>query len=148
MVKKIKYTNRYNEVYTFTKTEDGNILWEGDFEWCRYGWPNVYGDAYAAYCQDTEPELRISLEQFREAVHEPVYDQDGSYVSMSVISQMYAPLVYSDKTKINMVDPSGGPYLHAGQDMGVFNEFFKGMKIEQFKQVPEGYLILIENEQN
>lgn len=110
MVKKIKYTNRYNEVYTFTKTEDGNILWEGDFEWCRY----------------------------------------GSYVSMSVISQMYAPLVYSDKTKINMVDPSGGPYLHAGQDMGVFNEFFKGMKIEKFEKTDNNnvWKIIIKNEQN
>lgn len=130
----VKYSNRYNQVHTFTKTEDGNILWEGDFEWCRYGWPNVYDDAYAAYCEDTESELRISLEQFREAVHEPIYDQNDKFVSMSTISQMYAPLVYSDKNKINVLDPTGGPYLHSGQDMGLFDESFKGMKIEKFEK--------------
>ena len=27
-----KYRNRYGDIYTFTKQEDGNVLWEGDFE--------------------------------------------------------------------------------------------------------------------
>ena len=27
-----KYENRYGDVYTFTKQEDGNVLWEGNFE--------------------------------------------------------------------------------------------------------------------
>lgn len=26
-----KYTNRYGDEFTFTKQEDGNVLWEGDF---------------------------------------------------------------------------------------------------------------------
>ena len=33
-----KYINRYGDIYTFTPTEDGNILWEGNFKYCRYGW--------------------------------------------------------------------------------------------------------------
>ena len=32
-----KYRNRYGEVYTFTKQKDGNVLWEGDFEYIRAG---------------------------------------------------------------------------------------------------------------
>ena len=32
-----KYTNRYGDVYTFTKQEDGNVLWEGNFKHCRFG---------------------------------------------------------------------------------------------------------------
>ena len=32
-----KYENRYGDVYTFTKLEDGNVLWEGDFERMRAG---------------------------------------------------------------------------------------------------------------
>ena len=32
-----KYENRYGEVYTFTKQEDGNVLWEGKFERMRAG---------------------------------------------------------------------------------------------------------------
>ncbi len=39
---KVEYKNRYGDVHTFTKTEDGNILWEGNFEYSRSGCPNVY----------------------------------------------------------------------------------------------------------
>ena len=33
----MEYRNRYGDVYTFTKQEDGNVLWEGDFEFIRSG---------------------------------------------------------------------------------------------------------------
>jgi hypothetical protein len=33
-----KYENRYGDTYTFTKQEDGNVLWEGNFEHCRFGY--------------------------------------------------------------------------------------------------------------
>ena len=33
----MEYNNRYNDVYTFTKQEDGNVLMEGKFEWMRFG---------------------------------------------------------------------------------------------------------------
>jgi hypothetical protein len=42
-----------------------------------------------------------------------------------------------------MIDPSGGPYMHSGYDMGMFDESLKGMIVEEFKSVPEGYLIKI-----
>lgn len=35
MTKPYTYTNRYRDVFTFTPTEDGNILWEGEFEYYR-----------------------------------------------------------------------------------------------------------------
>jgi hypothetical protein len=31
----MEFKNRYGDVYTFTKQEDGNVLWEGNFEWMR-----------------------------------------------------------------------------------------------------------------
>lgn len=31
------YRNRYGDNYTFTKQKDGNVLWEGDFEYIRSG---------------------------------------------------------------------------------------------------------------
>lgn len=37
MNKKVAYENRYGDVYTFTKQEDGNVLWEGNFEHMRAG---------------------------------------------------------------------------------------------------------------
>ena len=33
----MEYRNRYGDTYTFTKQEDGNVLWEGDFEFMRSG---------------------------------------------------------------------------------------------------------------
>tara|TARA_R110000787_G_scaffold199162_1_gene310202 strand:+ start:90 stop:407 length:318 start_codon:yes stop_codon:yes gene_type:complete len=33
----MEYNNRYNDVYTFTKQEDSNVLMEGKFEWMRAG---------------------------------------------------------------------------------------------------------------
>ena len=34
----VEYKNRYGDVYTFTKQEDGNVLWEGEFKYCRFGY--------------------------------------------------------------------------------------------------------------
>ena len=34
---KCRYRNRYGDIYTFTKQKDGNVLWEGDFEYLRAG---------------------------------------------------------------------------------------------------------------
>jgi hypothetical protein len=142
-MKKVKYTNRYNDVFTFSKTDDGNILFEGEFKWMRCGWPNVYTEAYEAYCVDVDTDERMTMGEFKKEVHESVYDSEGKYVSMSDTSVKYAKLVYSDKSKIDMIDASGGPYLHSGYDMGMFDESFKGMIIEEFKSAPEGYLIMI-----
>ena len=33
----VKLRNRYGDTYTFTKQEDGNVLWEGPFEYMRAG---------------------------------------------------------------------------------------------------------------
>tara|TARA_R110000823_G_scaffold255749_1_gene377744 strand:+ start:127 stop:438 length:312 start_codon:yes stop_codon:yes gene_type:complete len=33
----VKLRNRYGDTYTFTKQEDGNVLWEGPFEYMRTG---------------------------------------------------------------------------------------------------------------
>lgn len=140
MNQSVKYSNRYNSVYTLTKTQDGNILWKGDFQWCRYGWPNVYDDAYNKYLEDGG---QLSLKDFIEQLYKSVYDSENNYISATEINQKYGSLVYSDKDKIDMVDPSGGPYLSGGTNMGMFDESFKGMIIEEFKQVPEGYLIVI-----
>ena len=131
---KIEIKNRYNDIYTFTKVDEG-VLMEGDFKWIRCGWPNVYEEAYEAYCIDTsEP---ISLEEFKREVHH--YDT----FKAGKIAKKYAPLIRSDKTKIDMVDPSGGPYLHSGMDLGYVSPKLKGMIIDSFVSNKEGFLIKI-----
>jgi hypothetical protein len=139
-MEKIEYINRYNDVFTFSKTEDGNVLFEGEFKWMRCGWPNVYTEAYEAYCANTDTDERMTMGEFKKAVHE--YDPET--FKSTPLSKQYAKLVYSDQSRIDMIDPSGGPYMHSGHDMGMFDKSFNGMVIKEFKSTPEGYLIIIE----
>jgi hypothetical protein len=138
-MEKIEYTNRYNDVFTFSKTEDGNILFEGEFKWMRCGWPNVYDNAYDAYCADTDTDERMTMGEFKKAVHE--YDPET--FKPTPLNKQYSKLVYSDQSRIDMIDASGGPYLHSGYDMGMFDESFKGMIVEEFKPVNGNYLLII-----
>ena len=137
---KVEYKNRYGDVHTFTKTEDGNILWEGNFEYCRSGCPNVYTEAYNQYVLDGGD---MDLEQFEKEVHEAVYDENRNYVGMSETNQKYSKLVYSDLNTIDMLDTSGGPYISSEMDMGRFAEEFEGMIVDRFERVETGYKIII-----
>ena len=139
---KIQIKNRYNDTFTFSKTDDGNILWEGEFKYCRFGWPNVYTEAYKAYLADTDTDEQMTMGEFKIAVHE----YDNEKFEYTPLSKKYQKLVYSDTNKIDMVDPSGGPYMTSGMNMNYIDDEFEGMIIEQFKPVKEGYLIVIKNE--
>ena len=141
-MKKVKYTNRYNDVFTFSKMDDGNILFEGEFKWMRCGWPNVYDKAYEAYCADVDTDEQMTMGEFKTAVHE--YDKET--FKSTPLAKKYQGLVYSDTNKIDMVDPSGGPYMTSGMNMNYIDDEFEGMIIEQFKPVKEGYLIIVKNE--
>ena len=89
----VEYTNRYNDVYTFTKQENGDVLWEGNFEFSRYGFPN---------------------------------NPDGT----------------TNYDVIDMVDPSGGPYIRAGQMLShiIYGDEMNVI-VESFERVDTGYII-------
>ena len=128
-----KITNRYGDEFTLTLQEDGTILWEGNFEYCRFGFPNDYTKAFFEYTRDTGG--GISLEQFRELVH--AYDDEKkSYV---LEDRKYAKLVTSNTAVIDMVDPSGGPYLT--RDMKI--EQLSPKKVDRFESVKEGWKIYL-----
>lgn len=130
------YTNRYGDVFTFTPTEDGNILWEGNFKHCRIGYPNVYKPAYEKYRKDGG---NMFIEDFINEVHK----YDNETFERSEISKAYGELVYSDMDNINMVDASGGPYIDTHTDLGKLLgiEEFKGLCVSKFTKVDTGYLI-------
>ena len=130
----MEYTNRYGDVYTFTKQENGDVLWEGEFKHCRFGWPNVYKDAYQQYRKDGG---YMHIDEFKEAVHE----YNNETFEYTPLAKQYGPLVYSDTKSICMVDPSGGPYISSGMDMGMFEDEFKGRIVRSFVPVETGYLI-------
>jgi hypothetical protein len=121
-------TNRYGDSFVFTLLEDGNIQWEGNFEYCRFRWPNDYTQAFFEYIRDTGG--GINLEQFKELVH--AYDEEKEEY---VIDIKYRELITSKTGIIDMVDPSGGPYLTEGMEI-------MGKTIKEFKSNKEGYLII------
>jgi hypothetical protein len=132
-ITKETYTNRYGDEFTFTLLENGNIQWEGKFEYCRFGWPNDYTQALFAYIRDTN--TSCSLEEFKKLVHESIYDEEGKYVGPGEIAEKYRHLVTSKTGIIDMVDPSGGPYLTEGMKI-------MGKVIKEFKPNEKGYLII------
>ena len=134
---KVEYKNRYGDVFTFTKQEDGNILWEGEFKHCRFGWPNVYKDAYQQYRKDGG---QTNINEFKREVHDGSFGDNGRWIP-SQINEQYSKLVYSDTKSICMVDPSGGPYINAGMGMECISEEFKGRIVSSFVPVETGYLI-------
>jgi len=135
---KISYTNRYNDVFTFTKLENGDVLWEGNFKWCRFAWPNVYDRAYEVYCADVDTDDRMTMGEFKNAVHE--YDNEKS--EYTPLAKQYQKLVYSDTKKISMVDPSGGPYIATGQMLShIIGGDEMNVIVESFEPVETGYLI-------
>ncbi len=83
------YKNMHGDVFTFTLDEDGNILCEGDFKWCRFGFE------------------------------------------------------YNNPDDLIMVDPSGGPYIDIGTDMGRFNKDWEGKVVTGFVHIETGYKLTI-----
>lgn len=125
----VEYKNRYGDVYTFTKLEDDNVLWEGSFEHIRVGFPNVYKAAYQQYRKDGG---ELNQYDFEEKVHEQLYDEEGNWIKAGPITEKYSKLVYSDHDNINMVDPSGGPYIKEHNDLGTFGKELKGLCVRSF----------------
>ena len=136
----MEYTNRYGDVYTFTKQEDGSVLWEGDFKHARFGWPNNYKRAYQQYRKDGGD---MHIEDFKEQVHEMMYNVNNEYIGPGPICAMYGHLVTSDTNVIDMVDPSGGPYLstHTNLYERFGDDELKGLCISSFEPIETGYKI-------
>lgn len=139
-MKKEMHKNRYGEVFTFTPTNDGNILWEGKFEWCRFGYPNDYSNAYNTYIADGG---MLELKEFIEEVHRSIYGTNGEYIGPSDMAQIYGSLVESKKNIINMVDPSGGPYLAGGMPSTMAHSEIEGKFISHFERIENGFKIIL-----
>jgi hypothetical protein len=131
------YKNRYGDIFTFTLQEDGNVLWEGNFKYCRFGMPNDYTKAYNQYVNDNKHvQSLMSFNQFKDVVHE--YDDE----THQYIYDKYVRMVESIKDKISMIDPSGGPYISVGMPLSSFG--FKDLKVKDFEIKENGYLIITE----
>ena len=128
----MNYTNRYGDVFTFEQKDNGNVQWSGNFEYCRFGMPNDYSLAWEVFQEDYGG---MSYEDFKKNVH--AYDEEKEqYVFPDLL-----PLITSKKDIINMVDPSGGPFINEGMDMKLFE--LKGI-VKEFIDNEDGYEIVVE----
>jgi len=131
MKRKIEYKNRYGDIITFEYKAPNKVIMTGG-EYCRWGFPNDYTWAYKMYCDSVglRVEKIMSLQEFKEQVHMDRYDSPIGWKNPLEPFQKY---VKSDTSIIDMCDPSGGPYLHAGHDMNSFGfGRHKPMIIDQF----------------
>jgi len=132
-----EYKNRYGDVFTFTEDENHDILWEGNFEFCRIGMPNDYTRAYEAYLKDNESKQSLmTLTQFKSAVHN--YDDE----TLKYDYPQYIQMVDCLRDEIEMIDPSGGPYLARGRSLDSL--IFKKFIIKDFEKIGTGYKIITE----
>jgi hypothetical protein len=121
---KAVYKNRYRDEITFE--HEGNTVVMTGGSWFRYGWPNVYDKAYQAFIEDNAKHLipLMDFEEFKKEVH--------NYKNETM--RPYSELVYSDKDTIDMVDPSGGPYISLGDNLkGFFGKEYQDLIITEIK---------------
>jgi hypothetical protein len=97
--------------------------------------PNDYTRAYEEYC--SEVQTPMPLEEFKKAVHE--YDPD---IKEYRLGYKYVSMVDTLTDEIDMIDPSGGPYITRGMPMDSFG--FKGYVVKDFKRIDTGYKIITE----
>ena len=129
------YKNRYGDEFTFTPTEDGNILWEGNFQYCRVGWVNDYTKAWEKFQRNYGG---LSFGEFKEEVHK-YDDENNKFVYDDIV-----PLITSKKDEINMVDPSGGPYIAKGMKSDPIHEDVQGKFVKEFIQKDDGWIIVLQ----
>lgn len=128
---KNRYKNRYGDVFTFTRDENHDILWEGNFEFCRVGMPNDYTKAYNEYVHDGG---ELSFNDFKAEVHK--YDDE----KRQYVYDKYNRMVESLVNEVDMMDPSGGPYISRGMSLDSFG--FKDYVVKDFKRIDTGYKII------
>jgi hypothetical protein len=133
----MEWKNRHGDIYTFTPQEDGSILWEGKFEYCRVMHPTVYEKAYQQYRKDGG---NMHIDTFREKIHEFRY-KNGECIGLAEIGKKYYHLIYSDDKTISGIDPSGGPYIKVHQELDWLGEEFKDLCVSTITSTETGYRI-------
>ena len=116
------YYNRYNDKITFDH-KGKTVTMSGYSPYFRYSWPNVYDLAYEKYVESAVVDVKLegnqilSQEEFEKVLY---IDKDGTGWHKNTLYQLFGKYIYSDKDTIDMVDPSGGPYLSRGMNLKQF----------------------------
>ena len=117
------YHNRYNDKITFDH-KGKTVTMSGYSPYFRYSWPNLYDIAYDKYFKSAVVDAKLKGSQIltQEEFEKVLYiDKDDTGWHNNALYKLFGKYIYSDKDTIDMVDPSGGPYLSRGMNL---KEFF------------------------
>ena len=119
---KAVYHNRYNDKITFDH-KGKTVTMTGYSPFFRYGWPNKYDKAYSRYLASAYIDAKLEYDQMltQEEFEKALYvDKDETGWHNNALYKLFGKYIYSDKDTIDMVDPSGGPYLTRGANLKQF----------------------------
>ncbi len=130
---KATYHNRYGDNIVFEEINDKTIEMTGYDQHYRVGYANDYSEAYEIYCMEckalTEPDMNLLVENVNENDLRPMtyqefvqHMEDTIHLPSDSKTEPYHHYwkshVKTDYDRYWMVDPSGGPYIAIGTDVG------------------------------
>ena len=116
------YYNLYKDKITFDH-KGKTVTMSGYSPYYRYSWPNVYDIAYEKYVESAVVDAKLegnqimTQEEFEKALYVRKDEESYGYNALYILFGKY---IYSNKDVIEMVDPSGGPYLSLGTNLKTF----------------------------
>lgn len=128
------YMNRYGDEITFKELANNKISMSGyDPSYMRIGWENDYSDAYEIYCMECssleEPDMDLLVEDtpvsstLRKLTYpEFAYQVDEAMHDKTKFFNKYAKHICTDFNRYKIIDPSGGPYISIGMNVGRYFE--------------------------
>ena len=122
----VNYKNRYNEIITFKKVEGGVLMIGGTFYRC--GLLNDYSKAYEEFLKEGSTCLAEEFEDLM-STDEQTWKTYEKFV------------VTTDK--LHFVDPSGGPFICVGYDLGDIGKEFKNLVVKEIVSDGNDYLLKI-----
>ena len=130
------YYNRYKDKITFDH-KGKTVTMSGYSPYFRYSWPNVYDTAYEKYVESAVVDAKLegnqilTQEEFEQALFVRKDEDEYGY---NALYKLFGKYIYSNKDVIEMVDPSGGPYLSVGTNLKeFFGREYEDLIIESIK---------------
>jgi hypothetical protein len=116
------YHNRYNDKITFDH-KGKTVTMSGYNPYIRYGFPNVYDKAYEKYVESAHIDAKLKSNQIltQEEFEKVLFvTKDEDSFESNALLKMFGKYIYSDRETIDMIDPSGGPYITVGSNLRMF----------------------------
>lgn len=131
---KATYINRYGDTITFKEQSNNIVAMSGyDPAYVRVGWENDYSEAYEIYSMEclalSEPDMNLLVEDVNDdnrgilrkfTYPEFAYHVDEAMHDKKKFYNRYCKYVYTDFERYKMFDPSGGPYISIGMNVGLY----------------------------